>query len=214
MSAIFPPYSAADPSVLQRADENGSRKVVRPNPVSLKGSDWTAVPVLKPSFLVPLSPPNGVLYARPFDRGDATSAATLQKTSYPGGPSLELSAPGVWYVYNTGSTVQATMLDATGAILEDVVKGYGAAAQTQVTLNGGVAATVLAANPFRRMAAIQNNGSVAVRLRWDGTDPTAAVGFRLIPNTTYIMCGDELSRNLIRGIEESGAPILDIVEGM
>lgn len=213
MSAIFPPYSAADVDVLRKSDENGKRKVMRPNPCSLTGSAWTPIPIYAPSFVVPRTPTNGILYFRPFDRGDSTSAATLQATCYVGGPVLEISAPGIWWVWNSGTTCQAMILDATGAIVEGMTDGYTLAAHSQATLSTGTVTVLAAANAFRRMVTIQNNGSVAVRLRWDGTNPTTSTGFRLLPGAVLTMDGNELTRNAVTGIEESGSVVVDVVVG-
>lgn len=208
----FPPYSAADISVLRRADRSGQRSVEKPNPVSIKGG-WNRIPVIAPSTLVFLAPPQGSVYYRPFDMGDSTSQATLQATCFVAGPSIPLSAPGVWWVYNAGTSVNGLMIDATASIDKAWFDGYLKAAFTRVDMNTAAAQTVLAANAYRRMVAIQNNGTTPVRLRWDGTDPTTATGFRLLGGQTLVMDCCELTRNQIRGIEESGTPQLEVIEG-
>lgn len=211
----FPPISCCDPLSLPRAEANGSRiSVTVPNGRRLTSGQWVAIPVQHPSIVVPLGQiDTGALRVAPSLTGDQTSAATLSKTSYPAGPIIFLSAPGIWYVYNPGTSVMAVVLDATGSFDDRWADGYALPAHTQVNPNG-VATSLLAYNAFRRFALIQNNGSTPVRIRWDGTNPTTTTGIRIAPGAFIEFEGHQLTRNAIVGIEESGSVTLDIVEGV
>ena len=185
-----------------------------PNPITFVANTWQELPHAHgPQTIVPLAPVNGVLWISPGRRGDATSDATLAATAY---PSWYTVAPGVYYAYwkpVVEANLQAAIFPRSysGAVQPPT---YVRATHSQVTLNGGAAANVLAANALRQFALIQNNGSTSVRLTWGGTDPTTSTGIRLEAGSSIAFEGPQLHRALIRGIEESGAPVLDIVEGV
>ena len=91
------------------------------------------------------------------------------------------------------------------------------------TLTNGAAATILTPSPFTKLIVIQNNGSGAVRLSFDGgstfndlvsntpgTDPTPTTGYLLAAGSVWTSGPMEaLQRN---GIDESlSAPIRAIL---
>lgn len=61
-------------------------------------------------------------------------------------------------------------------------------------------------------AIVQNNGTTAVRFRYDGatTAPTASTGQRLLPDAIVIMDVGNAGLTATRFIYESAGPILDI----
>ena len=213
MSTLFPPYACCDPDSLRRADAPSRISVVQPNPLTLAAGAWSDISIKHPAVIIPLTPPTGQLYARPYDRGTSTTAATLQASAYVCGPVLRLSAPGVWRIWNAGTTaVNCLVLDATGTVEDSWGDGYTVAIHSQVALAAAVATSVLAANAFRRYALIQNNGGGYARITWSGVNPTASTGIRLAPGAAYAFEGKQLVRSVIVGIEETTTTI-DVVEG-
>lgn len=189
---------------------------IQPNRIRIPGQTWETVEIPEGhcGILWPLTQPTGLFYvAAESEKADATSTRAGKPYNYV--PVFHGS--GRWRVfYNVASTIECLLIYASDpAALHALVQSFQGAvtgASSQATM-GAAAADVLPANMNRRFALIQNNGTTAVRIRMDGTDPTTAVGIRLEPGDSLDIHGDELVRNLIRGIAESGAPVLDIIEG-
>lgn len=186
-----------------------------PNRESVTGRTWRTIETESAAILWPLTTPAGVFYvAAESELADPTATSSGQPHTF----APVFHGKGRWRVYYDVATVTIECLlihvsdPAALAALVRFVQGATTPTSSQQTM-GAAAANILPANVKRRFALIQNNGTTAVRIRMDGTDPTTAIGIRLGPGDSLDISGDELVRNLIRGIAESGAPVLDIIEG-
>lgn len=206
-----------------RADKSqGLKSTSKPNFYrGLSARVWSEVVISHPSVLVVQSTIDARVYYYPSEKFTTSSPLLTETYAFIGGKYAFLPYPGVWYVWydsaTSGATVDVLTLDigdASAAQAYMATGGYAVAAFTQVTLNTAAAQTVLAANPARKYALIQNNGTGPARFRWDGTAPTTTAGIQLLPGASYPFEGPELYRGLIQGIEVSGTPVIDVVEGV
>lgn len=178
------------------------------NPRTIPASKWTEIPVDGSALIVPQERQPAPIFVSPQEPADSSSPIT-------GGLALPYGAwlpkKGRYWVFTTTAVVVRIVKIPVLAIVEPF-NGCSLATSSQASLTV-VASTALAANANRRFALIQNNGSTYVRLRFDGTNPTAAAGVRLAPGQFIDMSGPELVRSAVLAIAESGTPTLDIIEG-
>lgn len=205
-----------------RANKGAKNLVAKPNFMSgLAARVWHEIPVAHAAIAEIQSVLDARVYFYPSEKFTTSSPVLTATYEAVGGKYGFLPYPELWYVWYDSATASATfdlnVLDfpngcAARAYMQ--TGGYTVAAHSQVTLNTGAAQTVLAANAARKYALIQNNGTGPARFRWDGTAPTAAIGIQLLPGASYPFEGPELYRGLIKGIEVSGTPVIDVVEGV
>lgn len=181
------------------------------NPDYIEAAKWKFFEVDRPALLVPLEAQPAPIFVSPrnMNPGAASPINGGLALSYGG----YFPKAGKYWAYCASAVKVAVVKLPVIAVVKPLRDGCSLATSSQVTLGAGAASTVIAVNANRRFVTIQNNGSTYARIRMDGTDPTSSTGIRLAPGATADLRGDELVPSAIRGIAESGTPVLDILEG-
>lgn len=181
--------------------------------------EWKAFAVPAPGWLIPVTVPlTAKLVGHPAKSfGNLTEATVARPDAvYSQGHGLYLHSAGEWHLSpGVAAVIDVIYLSACGpeAFWANYLDGYSVPVHTQVTA-AAAAADLLAANRLRRYALFNNTGGGNVRIRFDGTDPTASVGIQILPGGSYEMAGKTLNRNLVRVIRETVDSTVDVVEGI
>ena len=87
-------------------------------------------------------------------------------------------------------------------------------AHSQHTVLASAASQLAAANASRKLLIVQNNGTDWLRVRIDGTAPTAAAGIRIAPGGYWDLPAYLAGAAIVQAIAESGAGCaVEVIEG-
>jgi len=154
---------------------------VDPNGFNLPSRTWVKVSISVPSLLVPVSVPNGKLYAYPRTFPSGTAAGT-DKYSPVSGVAPLLPVQGEWSVYSDSTTpIDVVVFDArdTSTVETYQKPGFVTATHTAPVVAAGPASTTaLAGNMNRKYALFVNDSSNDIYLNLGGT-AVANTGIRL-----------------------------------
>lgn len=179
------------------------------NPRTIPASKWTVFEVDGPAVLVPQEQQSAPIYVSPQEpAADATPIQAGLQLGY----GAWLPKKGRYWAFTVTAVKVRQVKIPVLAVVKPLPEGCSLPTSSQASLTT-TASTALAANANRRFALIQNTGTTPVRIRMDGTNPTTSVGIRLEPGDSLDISGDELVRNAVLAIAESGTPTLDIIEG-